>query len=104
MANQRTAIIAGLQQSLEIFQKGVEGVTAKEAMDLVLITQYFDTIKEIGANNRTNTIFIPHSPSGLADVSAQIRTHLFQQMLQTPVTHRNTKFIKSSFPSLCITL
>src|SRR6516162_2784280 len=40
IANQRRAIIEGLQTSVEQFQKAVEGATAKEVMQLVLITQY----------------------------------------------------------------
>jgi hypothetical protein len=31
-------------------------------LNLVLMTQYFDTLKEIGASSETNTILIPHSP------------------------------------------
>jgi regulator of protease activity HflC (stomatin/prohibitin superfamily) len=73
IANQRKAIISGLQESLELFQKGVEGATARDAMELVLLTQYFDTLKEIGAQGKSNTIFIPHSPGGVSDIAAQIR-------------------------------
>jgi regulator of protease activity HflC (stomatin/prohibitin superfamily) len=73
IANQRKAIITGLQESLELFQKGVDGATAKDAMELVLMTQYFDTLKEIGAQGKSNTIFIPHSPGGVADITGQIR-------------------------------
>lgn len=73
IANQRKAIISGLQASLDLFQKGVQGATARDAMDLVLLTQYFDTLKEIGAQGKSNTIFIPHSPSGVSDMAAQIR-------------------------------
>jgi hypothetical protein len=42
-------------------------------MELVLMTQYFDTLKEIGAQGKSNTIFIPHSPGGVADITGQIR-------------------------------
>src|ERR1700726_2246392 len=44
IANQRKAIIEGLQGSIEQFQKTV-GASASEVMQLVLVTQYFDTIK-----------------------------------------------------------
>jgi len=49
IANQRKAIIEGLKQSIEAFSAAVEGTTAKDVMMLVLVTQYLDTIKEIGA-------------------------------------------------------
>ena len=45
IANQRKAIIEGLQVSIEQFQKVVEGASAKEVMQLVMVTQYFDTLK-----------------------------------------------------------
>jgi regulator of protease activity HflC (stomatin/prohibitin superfamily) len=72
IANQRKAIIEGLQTSVEQFQKAVEGASAMEVMQLVLVTQYFDTLKAIGENDKTNTLFLPHSPSTVRDVSDQI--------------------------------
>ena len=73
IANQRKAIITGLQESLDLFQKGVQGATARDAMELVLLTQYFDTLKEIGAQGKSNTIFIPSSPGGVSDIASQLR-------------------------------
>jgi regulator of protease activity HflC (stomatin/prohibitin superfamily) len=72
IANQRKAIIEGLQVSIEQFQKVVEGASAKEVMQLVMVTQYFDTLKSIGENDKTSTLFLTHSPSAVRDVSDQI--------------------------------
>ena len=72
IANQRRAIIDGLQSSIEQFQKAVEGASAVEVMQLVLVTQYFDTLKSIGENDKTSTLFLSHSPSAVKDVSDQI--------------------------------
>ena len=72
IANQRKAIIEGLQTSVEQFQKAVEGSTSKEVMQLVLVTQYFDTLKSIGENDKTTTLFLAHSPAAVKDVSDQI--------------------------------
>jgi regulator of protease activity HflC (stomatin/prohibitin superfamily) len=72
IANQRRAIIEGLQSSIEQFQKVVEGASAKEVMQLVMVTQYFDTLKSIGENDKTNTLFLSHSPGAVKDVSDQI--------------------------------
>jgi regulator of protease activity HflC (stomatin/prohibitin superfamily) len=77
IANQRKAIIEGLQVSIEEFQKVVEGTSAREVMQLVMITQYFDTLKSIGENDKTNTLFLSHSPGAVKDVSDQ----LLQSML-----------------------
>ncbi len=72
IANQRKAIIEGLQSSIGEFQKVITGATAAEVMQLVLVTQYFDTLKSIGELNKTNTLFLSHSPAAVKEVSAQI--------------------------------
>jgi regulator of protease activity HflC (stomatin/prohibitin superfamily) len=72
IANQRKAIIEGLQASIEQFQKVVAGASAQEVMQLVLVTQYFDTLKSIGESDKTNTLFLSHSPGAVRDVSDQI--------------------------------
>jgi regulator of protease activity HflC (stomatin/prohibitin superfamily) len=72
IANQRKAIIEGLQVSIEQFQHVVDGASALEIMQLVMVTQYFDTLKSIGENDRTNTLFLNHSPSAVKDMSDQI--------------------------------
>jgi regulator of protease activity HflC (stomatin/prohibitin superfamily) len=72
-ANQRKAIVDGLRCSVDEFQKTVSGVSAADIMNLVLVTQYFDTLKEIGANNKSSTILLPHSPAGLKDMASQLQ-------------------------------
>jgi hypothetical protein len=42
-------------------------------MQLVLMTQYFDTLKDIAANDHSNTVLIPHTPNNLTDLFGQIR-------------------------------
>jgi len=41
-------------------------------MQLVMITQYFDTLKSIGENDKTSTLFLNHSPAAVKDLSDQI--------------------------------
>jgi len=72
IANQRKAIVEGLQVSIEQFQKAVEGATSRDVMQLVLVTQYFDTLKSIGESDKTNTLFLAHSPGAVKEVSDQI--------------------------------
>lgn len=38
----------------------------------MLVTQYFDTLKSIGETDKTNTLFLPHSPATVREVSDQI--------------------------------
>jgi regulator of protease activity HflC (stomatin/prohibitin superfamily) len=73
IANQRKAIIEGLRESVESFNKAIDGTNAEEVMNLVLMTQYFDTLKEIGLSGKSSTILIPHSPGGMGDISEQMR-------------------------------
>lgn len=73
IANQRKAIIEGLKQSVENFSNNVEGAKTQDVMNLVLMTQYFDTLKDIGLTGKSNTILIPHSPGGMGDISEQMR-------------------------------
>ena len=72
IANQRKAIIEGLRGSIEQFQKAIGGASTSEVMQLVLVTQYFDTIKSIGELDKTNTLFLSHSPGAVRDISDQI--------------------------------
>jgi regulator of protease activity HflC (stomatin/prohibitin superfamily) len=73
IANQRKAIIEGLKDSVEAFSKAVEGSTPKDVMMLVLVTQYLDTMKEIGANDKSNTILMSHSPAAVSDLFKQMQ-------------------------------
>ena len=73
IAGQRKAIVDGLRESVEDFQEGVAGVSTKDVLQLILMTQYFDMLKEVGATSRNSTILIPHSPGGLESIMDQIR-------------------------------
>jgi regulator of protease activity HflC (stomatin/prohibitin superfamily) len=73
IANQRKAIIEGLKDSVEAFSKAVAGSTPHDVMMLVLVTQYLDTMKEIGANDKSNTIFMSHSPAAIGDLFRQMQ-------------------------------
>ncbi len=74
IANQRKAIIEGLRESVETFTEAIKGSRAEDVMMLVVMTQYLDTLKEIGASARSNTILIPHTPGALSDLYSQIRS------------------------------
>jgi len=73
IANQRKAIIEGLKDSVEAFAKAVEGSSPKDVMMLVLVTQYLDTMKEIGSSDKSNTILMSHSPSAVTDLYRQMQ-------------------------------
>lgn len=39
----------------------MHGAGPKDVMDLLLLTQYFDMIRDLG-HKRSNTLFLPHGP------------------------------------------
>ncbi|WVZ64714.1 hypothetical protein U9M48_014194 [Paspalum notatum var. saurae] len=82
IARQRQAIVDGLRDSVLAFSANVPGTTAKDVMDMVLVTQYFDTMRDIGASSKASSVFIPHGPGAVKDVAAQIRDGLLQANLQ----------------------
>jgi regulator of protease activity HflC (stomatin/prohibitin superfamily) len=78
IARQRQAIVDGLRDSVLGFSDNVPGTSAKDVLDMVLITQYFDTMKEIGATSKSSAVFIPHGPGAVRDIATQIRDGLLQ--------------------------
>jgi len=71
IANQRKAIVEGLRESVKQFQEAT-GVNAGDVLRLVLMTQYFDTMKEIGVSAGAKVIMMPHTPGGMADIADQL--------------------------------
>jgi regulator of protease activity HflC (stomatin/prohibitin superfamily) len=88
IADQRTAIVNGLRESVEDFQNGIPGTTAQDVMNLVLMTQYFDTLQTLGQTS--NTILIPHSPGGMNDLMEQMRNALLQSDAVNEANKRQT--------------
>lgn len=73
IANQRREIIAGLKQSIVELQDVLgSGVNPAEVMQMVMTTQYFDALKEIGANSKTNTLLLPHTSQGIHSLTEQL--------------------------------
>ena len=72
IAQQRLEIVRGFKESVEDFKKSLDTVTHEEIMQFVLMTQYFDTIKDIGANSKNSSILMPHSPGGMKEFQNQI--------------------------------
>ena len=72
IAQQRLEIVRGFKESVEDFQKALQEVDPQEIMQFVLMTQYFDTLTAIGANENNNTFMVPHTPGGMKDFQQQI--------------------------------
>jgi len=72
VARQRKAIVEGLQTSIAEFSDTVEGVSSKDVMDILILTQYFDTLGAVGANN----LILEHEPASVAMLQAQVNKSL----------------------------
>jgi len=68
VARQRKAIVQGLQESVEGFANDVAGATPKDVMDILLLTQYFDTLSSVGANS----LILEHDPATVANLQRQV--------------------------------
>lgn len=68
VARQRKAIVQGLQASVAEFADEVEGAKPKDVMDILLLSQYFDTLSVVGANS----LFLEHDPATVASLQASV--------------------------------
>lgn len=78
IARQRQAIINGLRESVKDFNDSVEDIGSREVMEMMLVTQYFDTLRDLGAHGKGSTVFVPHQPGSVSDIGGQIRTGFLQ--------------------------
>lgn len=78
IARQRQAIVNGLRESVLNFSNDVNDISSRDVIEMMMITQYFDMLKDIGMNSSGGTIFLPHSPGNVADVSSEIRNGFMQ--------------------------
>ncbi len=67
------AIMEGLRESVNAFKSEVAGVDAKAVMDLMIVTQYFDMMRDVGAQSKSNAVFLNHSPGALEDLAQAVQ-------------------------------
>jgi regulator of protease activity HflC (stomatin/prohibitin superfamily) len=72
VAAERKAIAQGLRDSLALIS-GDNGIDAREAMGLVALTQYMDTIRSVGEHGNMTTLLLPHSPASVGSLMDQVR-------------------------------
>ena len=63
----------GLRESVNAFKSEVKGVEAKTVMDLMIVTQYFDMMRDVGAQSKSNAVFLNHSPGALEDLAQAVQ-------------------------------
>lgn len=75
VAAQRRAIAMGIAEQYEMLkQVGIENT----AEQLLLMTQYFDTMQDVARNGRSNVLFLPSNPASVGAMGEEIRSALLQ--------------------------
>ena len=75
MAAQRKAIALGIAEQYEMLRKvGIEN----SAEQLLLMTQYFDTMQDVARNARSNVLYLPSNPGAVGSMGEEIRTAMLQ--------------------------
>ncbi|MFC5872196.1 Regulator of protease activity HflC, stomatin/prohibitin superfamily [Chryseobacterium arachidis] len=66
IADQRREIAKGLQESVGMLNS--VNIKPQEASALIVVTQHYDTLQSIGANNRSNLVLLPNSPTAASSM------------------------------------
>ena len=66
-------------------------------MDLLLLTQYFDMLRDVGQSSRAATVFLPHAPQSVAAIQAAMRDGFMQVLShRLPIVPSFSPFLTSS--------
>eukprot|EP00930_Biecheleria_cincta_P045485 TRINITY_DN31345_c0_g2_i1.p1 TRINITY_DN31345_c0_g2~~TRINITY_DN31345_c0_g2_i1.p1 ORF type:complete len:389 (+),score=76.67 TRINITY_DN31345_c0_g2_i1:132-1169(+) len=100
IARQRRAIIDGLRDSIS--HATGSALNSQEVTELLLITQYFETLRDVAGSNKSSTVFMDGSPGAVADASGQLRQGLLHKMTNEDLQSRplQEKMMISAAPSL----
>ena len=63
VARQRQAIINGLRDSIKNFSSDVDDVNSKDVIEMMMLTQYFDMLRDVGARCANDSMRLP-KPDG----------------------------------------
>lgn len=66
IADQRREIAKGLEESVRMLND--VNIDPKEASALLVVTQHYDTLSSVGANNRSNLVLLPNSPTAASNM------------------------------------
>lgn len=86
IANQRKAIVDGLVQQYESLRDAGIG---HEAQEMLLLTQYFDTLQEVAKYSRTQTLMLPSNPGGVNDAMNELRNSLMSSGMSVTQRERD---------------
>lgn len=70
------------------FNEVMTDISSREVMEMMLITQYFDTLRDLGAHSNGTTVFVPHNPGSITDIGSQVREGFMQAAAAAPKVQR----------------
>ena len=76
VARQRKAVVDGLRETVSTFSGDVKGAKASDVLDLLLVTQYFDMMKDISNKSQSKALFLKHNPTAVGDLRNEMKTGL----------------------------
>src|SRR6201995_1865128 len=76
----RVAIAQGLKESLALLADE-QGIDPKEAMSLVALTQYMDTIRSVGEHGNITTLLLPASPTPVGSLMDEVQQGMLRGKL-----------------------
>ena len=73
VAQQRAAIIDGFKESISDLKEvtGAE-VKTQDVMNMVMMVQYFDALRDIGTTGQNNAVLIPYGAGGSNEIMKQM--------------------------------
>lgn len=71
IALERLAIATGFKDSIEILEKATGANNAREVMNMLLLTQHYDTLQKIGTGARSTVLLTPYSPGSMNNIVNQ---------------------------------
>jgi len=74
VAEQRKAIMQGLQDSVSNFSDAIEGLKPSDIMEVVILNNHFDMLSAVGSSSNATTVFLGHNPAALNQIGKEIRT------------------------------
>ena len=83
IAAQRKAIVAGYEESVASLQQAT-GIDPREVMAVVLMTQYFDALRDMAIGSRSSVVFSQHAPGEVQNIQQQMLEALLAARTMNP--------------------
>jgi hypothetical protein len=67
-----------MQHDVKAFSDELDSLQPQVIIDVVLLTQYFNTLREVASESGTNTLFMPGHPGAVNELGDQLRNSMLQ--------------------------